>query len=212
MERSNRGALLGRTTFTALGLVLLAATVATAGTWQLARGPSEVGFTVSHLIFSQVEGRFSRFSGTVELPGDDLEAARIQAQIDAASIRTGHKDRDEHLRSDEFLAAGSFPEIRFVSREVRRTGAESYDIVGDLTIRDVTREIVLAATSMGRRETAAGARLDFMASGSLDRKEYGLRWNQIWDGSAVLGDEVEIRLKICLVEAADPEPAPPVGR
>ena len=178
------------------------ATLATASTWQVARGPSAVGFRVSHLVFSEVEGRFTRFAGSVDLPGDDLETARIEAEIDAASIRTGHQDRDQHLKSDDFLAAEAFPKIRFVSRQVRRTGAETYDIVGDLTIRDVTRQIVLAAKSMGRRETTSGARLDFEASGSVDRKAYGLRWNQIWDGSAVLGDEVEISLKICLVEDA----------
>lgn len=193
-------------------LIALVAGAASASTWQVARGPSEVGFRVSHLIFSEVEGTFSRFTGTVDLPGDDFEAARIEAEILAASIRTGHRDRDEHLRSEDFLAAESFPNIRFVSRDVRRTGDQSYDIVGDLTIRDVTREIVLAATSMGRRETTSGARLDFMATGSVDRKAYGLSWNQIWDGSAVLGDEVRIQLKICLVEAAALQPVPQGGR
>ena len=173
-----------------------------ATTWQVARGPSNVGFKVSHLVFSEVEGRFTRFAGSVDLPGDQLEAARIEAEIDASSIRTGHKDRDEHLRSDEFFAVEEFPRIRFVSREVKRTGEDSYDIVGDLTIRDVTREIVLAAKSMGRRDTPSGPRLDFEAVGALNRKEYGLRWNQIWDGQMLLGDEVEIRLQICLVEAA----------
>ena len=182
-------------------LFALCAPAASASTWQVARGPSAVGFRVSHLIFTEVEGRFTRFAGTVELPGDDLESARVEAEIQAASIRTGHKDRDEHLKSDEFLAAEEFPSLRFVSREVRRTGAESYEIVGDLTIRDVTREIVLAATSMGRRDTPSGARLDFEASGTLDRGDYGLRWNKLWDGRALLGDEIEIRLKICLVEA-----------
>ena len=185
-----------------LCLVALWASAAVAATWQVARGPSSVGFRVSHLVFSEVEGRFTRFAGSVDLSGDDLESARIEAEIEAGSIRTGHKDRDQHLRSDEFLAAEAFPKIRFVSREVKRTGADTYEILGDLTIRDVTREILLAAKSTGRRDTPSGARLDFEATGTLDRKEYGLRWNQIWDGQMLLGDEVEIRLQICLVEAA----------
>jgi polyisoprenoid-binding protein YceI len=174
---------------------------AAADTWQIARGPSAVGFTVSHLIFSEVEGRFNRFGGSVELPGEDLEAARIEAHIQAASIHTGHLDRDRHLVSEEFLDAETFPRIHFVSRAIRRTGEDRYEIVGNLTIRGVRHELVLAARSMGRRETASGPRLDFEATGSIDRGDFGLRWNKIWDGRAVLGDEVEISLKICLVES-----------
>jgi polyisoprenoid-binding protein YceI len=179
----------------------LAATSLAAASWQVARGPSAVSFEVSHLIFSEVEGRFTRFSGSVDLPGDDLEQARIQADIETASVRTGHDDRDRHLVSDEFLHAESFPRIRFISRAVSRTGADTYEIAGDLTIRDVTREIVLVAESKGRRDTKSGPRLDFLATGTLNRYDYGLRWNKIWYGNALLGEEVEIRLKICLVES-----------
>ena len=173
-----------------------------AATWQVARAPSAVSFTISHLIFSEVEGRFSRFSGSVELPGESFEEARIEADIEVASIRTGHKDRDEHLVSEDFFSADEFPRIHFASRSIRRTGEDTYEIVGDLTIRGITREIVLAANHMGRRETSAGARLDFEAIGSLDRHDYELRWNRIWDGRAVLGGDVQIRLKVCLVESA----------
>ncbi len=189
----------------AAALVLpLWAGAATASAWQVARGPSAVSFTISHLIFSEVEGRFTRFSGSVELPGESFEEARIEADIDVASIRTGHRDRDEHLVSEEFFFADRFPRIRFVSRTVRRTGEDTYEIVGDLTIRDVTREIVLAASSMGRRQTTAGARLDFEATGLLNRHDYELQWNKIWDGRAVLGEEVQITLKVCLVESEPP--------
>lgn len=183
-------------------LLLLGPGAAAATTWQVARGPSAVSFTISHLIFSEVEGRFSRFSGSVDLPGESFEKARIEADIDVASIRTGHRDRDQHLVSEDFFFADEFPRIRFVSRNVRRTGKKTYEIVGDLTIRGVTREIVLAANHMGRKETDAGARLDFVATGSLDRSAYDLRWNRIWDGRAVLGNDVQIRLKVCLVRSA----------
>jgi polyisoprenoid-binding protein YceI len=180
----------------------LSAGSARATNWQLARGPSAVGFTISHLIFSQVEGRFTRFAGTVDLQGENLEAARIEADIETASIHTGHEDRDRHLVSDEFLAADAFPRIHFVSRTINRAGPDTYDVVGDLTIRGITREIVLVAKSMGRRQTTAGARLDFHATGSIDRSDFELRWNKIWDGRALLGEEVEISLKVCLVESA----------
>ena len=199
----------------AIALCALAvhATALVGSTWKVERGPSAVGFSVSHLVFSEVDGRFTRFSGSVELPGDDFEQARIQADIQASSIRTGHRDRDTHLKSDEFLYAEAFPTIRFVSRSVVHKGGDAYEIVGDLTIRDVTHEIVLAATSMGRRDTSAGPRLDFMATGKLNRYDYGLRWNKLWDGSALLGEEVEISLKVCLVESeeAGSEPVPASG-
>lgn len=187
----------------AVALVLLSwSGAAAATTWQLARGPSAVSFTISHLIFSEVEGRFSRFSGSVDLPGESFEEARIEADIDVASIRTGHRDRDQHLVSEDFFFADEYPRIRFVSRSVRRTGRKTYEIVGDLTIRGVTREIVLAADHMGRKETDGGTRLDFVATGSLDRSAFDLRWNRIWDGRAVLGNDVQIRLKVCLVQSA----------
>ena len=213
MSSRNSGHL-NRALLVALSLCGLLAAPGRAGSWKLEQGPSAVGFTVSHLVFSEVDGRFTRFTGAVELPGDDFEQARIQADIQASSIRTDHRDRDEHLRSDEFLYAEAFPSIRFVSRSVERTAENTYRIVGDLTIRDVTREIVLAATSMGRRETARGPRLDFMATGKLNRYDYGLRWNKLWDGSALLGEEVEISLKVCLVESeeAGGESVPASGR
>lgn len=206
--------MIARTTGRVFGWPVLAAALlvlpwpgaAAATTWQLARGPSAVSFTISHLIFSEVEGRFSRFSGSVDLPGESFEEARIEADIDVASIRTGHRDRDQHLVSEDFFFADEYPRIRFVSRSVRRTGNKTYEIVGDLTIRGVSREIVLAANHMGRRQTSAGARLDFEAVGSLDRHDYNLRWNRVWDGRAVLGSEVQIRLKVCLVESAPAGP------
>ena len=211
--RSTQGRDFQRALRLAACALVLCSVPLTAGSWKVERGPSAVGFTVSHLVFSEVDGKFTRFSGAVEVPGDDFEQARIQADIQASSIRTGHRDRDEHLRSDEFLYADAFPTIRFVSRSIERTTEDTYRIIGDLTIRDVTREIVLAATSMGRRDTSSGPRLDFMATGKLNRYDYGLRWNKLWDGSALLGKEVEISLKICLVESerAGGEPGQPVS-
>jgi polyisoprenoid-binding protein YceI len=183
-------------------LTALGATVLPATSWQVAGGPSKVTFEVSHLVFSEVSGRFRSFTGSVDCPDDDFERAVIEATIAAESIYTGHEDRDRHLKSDDFLDAGRFPEIRFASRSVRRTGEESFEIIGELTIRGVTREIVLDATSMGRRETTRGARLDFHAHGTLDRRDFGLRWNKIWDGKALLGEKVEIDLNVALVEIA----------
>jgi polyisoprenoid-binding protein YceI len=194
------------TAIAGLVAVLLGAATATAGTWRLSRGPSAVNFTIRHLILSEVEGRFTRFTGSVDCPDDDFTKARIEATIDVESVYTGHEDRDRHLRSDEFFAAAKFPWIRFASRSVRRTGPDRYEIVGDLTIRGITREIVLAAKSTGRRATSAGDRLDFQATGSVNRSDYDLRWNDIWEGRALLGEKVRIELKVVLVESRQPAP------
>ena len=195
-ERDSLGRQRGAVCLVAL---LFCAAAAPAATWNLSRGPSAVNFTVRHLIFSEVAGRFTRFAGSVDCPGGDLEKARIEATIDVASIYTGHEDRDRHLVGNAFLAAAKFPRMHFASRSITRTGPDAYEIVGDLTIRGITREIVLAAKSMGRRETTLGERLDFEATGSLKRSDYDLHWNTLWDGRALIGEEVEISLKVALV-------------
>lgn len=167
--------------------------------WRLAKGPSSVEFTIGHLVFSEVEGRFGRFQGTVDCPGDDFTDAQVQVSIDVASIYTGHTDRDRELLGEDFFAADRFPEMRFESRSVVPTGPETYRLSGELTLRGVTREVDLEARSSGRFATAAGERLDFRATGSIRRSDFGITWNDTWAGRLILADEVDIRLDVALV-------------
>lgn len=197
---------------TVLALAILAlgsgSAAAAARTWRLARGPSDVSFRVGHLVFLTVEGRFRRFSGAVESPGPGFEGARIEAEVEVGSVTTGHRDRDRELRGEEFFAAASFPTIRFTSRAVERRGPRGgYRVVGDLTIRGVTREVVLAAEELERRRTARGERVRLVATGELNRLDFGMRWNDTWVGRAVLADTVEIRIEAALLA----QPPPPTS-
>jgi len=172
-----------------------------ADVWRLDRGPSSVEFTIGHLIFSEVTGRFGRFHGTVECPSEDFTDARVDVSIDVTSVYTGHSDRDRELMTEGFFAADRFPEMRFESRSVERTGPVTYRLVGDLTIRGITHEVVLKALYGGERKSARGKRRDFRATGSINRSDYGITWNDTWAGRLLLADEVEITLAIVLIEA-----------
>ncbi|MCH7667359.1 MAG: YceI family protein [Acidobacteria bacterium] len=182
------------------GLVLVPRATA-AEIWRLAPGPSSVEFTIGHLIFSKVTGRFGRFHGTVDCPGDDFTDATVEVSIDVTSIYTGHPDRDRELMSESFFAAERFPEMRFESRLVERTGPATYRMVGDLTIRGITHEVVLSAFYAGERKSAQGKRRDLQASGSISRSDFGITWNDTWAGRLLLADEVEITLAVALIEA-----------
>lgn len=202
MQRWHRGILTKAvTSLVSLAMLALFAPTAGAESWRLARGPSLVEFTIDHLIFSEVSGRFGRFEGTVNSPGDDFASAKVEVAIDVASIYTGHADRDRHLLAGDFFDVERFPEMRFESRSVEPVGPGTYHVVGDLTIRGITHDVELEALYSGERETTAGKRRDYRARGSINRSDYGLRWNDLWAGRALIGEEVEITLVIALVEA-----------
>ena len=201
MRRKIRGA---RTAGAVLGASLLVGLIlfpgaAEADVWRLARGPSSVEFVVGHLIFSEVAGRFSRFEGSVDCPEDDFADAAVKVTIDVKSIYTGHADRDRELLTEDFFEAERYPKMRFESRSVERTGPETYLLVGDLTIRDITREVEFEARYGGERRTVAGKRRDFRATVSINRSDYGLNWNDTWAGRALVSEKVEITLAIALV-------------
>lgn len=181
----------------AAGLLFLPPVLA-AEVWQLAPGPSSVEFTIGHLIFSTVTGRFGRFQGTVDFPGDDVTDARVEVAIDITSIYTGHADRDRELLGSEFFAADRFPEMRFESRSVALTGPGTYRVTGDLTLHGVTRQVDLKARSSERFTTASGERRDFRATGSIRRSDFGITWNDTWAGRLILDDRVDIQLDIAL--------------
>lgn len=202
MRRKNRCA---RTAGAVLSASLLAGLIlfprATgAEVWRLVRGPSSVEFAVSHLLFTKVTGRFSHFTASIDCPGDNFTDAKVEATIDVTSVYTGHADRDRQLLTEAFFAAERYPEMRFESRSVVRTGPETYRLVGDLTIRGVTREVALEAVYRGERRTARGRRRDLRATGSINRSDYGLSWNDTWADRALVAEKVEITLEIALVE------------
>lgn len=176
----------------------------TTNTWNIDATHSGVHFSVRHMVFAKVRGRFGAFSGTVELDDEDLTRSSVAVEIDAASIDTGVADRDQHLRSADFLDAEHFPKLRFVSRKIEKQGTSGYRATGELTIRDVTREVTLDVQYGGRAKDPWGhERAGFTATTTLERGDFGLKWNQVLEAGGVLvGERIDVELEIELVKAA----------
>ena len=172
-------------------------------TWNLDATHSTVGFSIRHMVFSKVRGRFLKLTGAIQLD-DDLAKSWVEVTIDAASIDTGTAQRDTHLRSADFFDAERFPELRFRSTRVDDLGGDRLRVTGDLTIRDVARAVVLDVEPAGRGMDPWGnERIGFVAKTSLDRKDFGLKWNQVLEAGGVLvGDRVDLELDIQAVNTA----------
>jgi polyisoprenoid-binding protein YceI len=172
-------------------------------TWNIDPAHTEVGFSVKHLMISTVRGRFGDVRGTIALEGNDVTSASVEAEIATASIDTRQDQRDAHLRSADFFEVEKYPTITFRSTVVERIAGDRYRIVGDLTIRDVTREVVLEGTDEGRgRDPWGGERLAFSATTTIDRREFGLTWNQALEtGGVLVSNEIKISVDVQAVKA-----------
>jgi polyisoprenoid-binding protein YceI len=172
--------------------------------WNLDAAHSSINFSIRHMVVSKVRGHFGKFAGTVDLDEGDLTRSSVEATIDAASIDTGTPQRDTHLRSPDFFDLEKYPELRFRSTRVEKVGDDRYRVVGELTIRDVTREVALDVEYAGRGTDPWGnQRIAFAAKTAIDRKDFGLKWNQALEAGGVLvGDRVEIELDVQVVKAA----------
>lgn len=175
----------------------------TATTWKLDPSHSAVEFSVKHLMFTTVKGRFDDLEGTIVANDDSPEHASVDVTIKAASIDTRTEQRDAHLRSADFLDADKFPLITFKSTRIEGVKG-AFTIVGDLGIRDITRPITLAVTyEGGGKDPWGGERIGFSASGKIDRRDFGLVWNQALEaGGVVVGNDVKIEIEAQLVKQA----------
>ena len=167
-------------------------------TWQIDSAHSGIHFAVRHLVIAKVRGQFSRWSGALEVPDGDFRRAQVTATIDASSIDTGVDERDKHLRSADFFDVETYPEIIFTSRRVEPVGGDRLTLVGDLTLHGVTREVTLDVESSGIAKDPWGSvRAGFTAKTAVDRKEFGLTWNQALEtGGVMVGDKVEIEIEV----------------
>jgi polyisoprenoid-binding protein YceI len=172
-------------------------------TWQIDTAHSGIGFSVRHLIISKVRGRFTKWSGTLEIDDDNPQQSRVAVRIDAASVDTNEPQRDAHLRSADFLDTEHFPEMTFVSTRVELLGDEELRIAGDLTIRGVTQPVVLAVEQGGEIKDPWGHdRRGFSGRTTIDRKAFNVSFNQVLDtGGLALGEKVEITLELEAVKA-----------
>lgn len=176
----------------------------TKSSWSIDSTHSGINFSIRHMVVSKVRGRFAKYSGVLNLDEADLTQSVVEATIDAASIDTGTAQRDDHLRSADFFDVAKYPELRFQSTRLERVAEDRYRVVGQLTIRDTTREVALDVEYGGRAKDPWGnERVGFIAKTSIDRKDFDLGWNQVLEAGGVLvGDRVDIELEVQAVKAA----------
>ena len=167
-------------------------------TWNIDTIHSTVGFAVRHMLVSKVRGRFNRWSGRLRFDAPDCPAASVSVQIDAGSIDTNDPQRDAHLRSADFLDVERFPWISFRSTRVQAASAGGLLLVGDLTLRGVTREVLLEVEYGGRmRDPDGNERAGFTAHTTINRRAFGVTFNQVLDsGGLALGDKLELVIEI----------------
>ncbi|ADO75524.1 YceI family protein [Stigmatella aurantiaca] len=178
-------------------------------TWNIDPTHSGVHFTVRHMVISKVRGNFRKFTGTVSLDEQSLGTSSVTAVIETASIDTGVEQRDNHLRSPDFFDAAKFPTITFQSTKVEKGSGDGFRVTGKLTIRDITRDVVLEAEQLGvGKDPWGNTKAAFEAKTSIDRKDFGLTWNQALEAGGVLvGEKIEIGLEIQAVKAQAAEKA-----
>ncbi|WP_203248177.1 YceI family protein [Sporosarcina beigongshangi] len=165
--------------------------------WTVDASHTSVGFTVKHMMVSKVKGSFGVVEGTLEGNPEDLTGAKIDFKIDASSINTNSEDRDNHLRSGDFFDTETYPSITFVSTDIVKKGG-SYDVTGDMTIKDVTKKITFEVEYEGTGKNPWGIDVAaFEVEGKISRKEFGLTWNQALEAGGVLvGDDIKISIDL----------------
>jgi polyisoprenoid-binding protein YceI len=172
-----------------------AAATSQAGKYNIDVMHSKVGFEIPHLVISSVEGKFTKYEGEIEL-GEKFTDSKVTAKIDTASIDTSVADRDTHLKSADFFDVAKYPSITFTSKKVTGT-KDKFKVVGDLTIKDKTKEVTLEGKFLGLVKDAYGNdKAAFSASTKVNRQEFGLKWGKMVEAGPVVGDEVTITLKV----------------
>lgn len=166
-----------------------------AGTWAVDKPHTNVKFSVAHLVISDVDGNFKSFDGTMESSKPDFSDAKITFTADVNSINTDNEMRDNHLKSDDFFNAAKFPQIKFVSTSFTPQGDNKYKLVGNLTIRDVTKTVTFDVKYGGTVVAMGGTHAGFKATATIDRFDYNLKWSKSTEaGGLVAGKDVEITI------------------
>jgi polyisoprenoid-binding protein YceI len=175
---------------------------AVATTWAIDSAHSNVEFSVKHMMISTVKGMFQHVEGTAQWDGKHFDTAKVEARIDSSAVTTFNEMRDNHLRTNDFFNAEQWPDMTFTSTRIESKGDENFKIHGDLTIRDVTKPVVLDADFEGLMEKDAFGkrRAAFTATTEINRREFGVNWNgTIEAGGVVVGDKVKVTLNIAAV-------------
>ena len=176
----------------------------TATKWALDPMHSEVQFKIKHLVISTVTGSFKTFQGSAQSEGDDFENAKIEFTLDVDSVDTNQEQRDAHLKAEDFFNAAQYPQIKFQSTSFTKTGGSDYKLVGDLTVKDITKPVTLDVEYGGTAVDFYGnTKAGFEVTGKINRKDYGLSWGGITEaGAIVLGDDVKLFINVQFAKQA----------
>ena len=174
------------------------------GTYTLDPAHTRIGFVARHAMVTKVRGAFNEFTGTAVLDGANPANSRVEVTIEAASIDTRNAQRDEHLRSNDFLAMQEYPKITFASTGVRQAGETTFEVTGDLTIKGVTNEITIPFEFEGAAKDPFGnERVGFEGSVTINRRDYGVTWNAALEGGGVLvSDKIVLEFEISAIKTA----------
>jgi polyisoprenoid-binding protein YceI len=186
-----------RKTLLAAALIATSAVAVRADVYMIDKGHSEVSFQVRHLV-TQVRGGFNDYEGTINLDPANLEKSSVDFRIKAASIDTNLPDRDKHLKSEDFFYTEKYPDITFKSKSIKKTGKDTYDVAGTLTMRGVAKEVTLPVTFLGTvKDPWGNEKAGFSTDLTINRKDYGINWNAALDnGGVVLSDDVKISINL----------------
>ena len=182
-----------------VGLALLSPLTVLASTWEIDPNHTTMQFKVRHLMISNVKGGFDKFRGMLSLDDKDITKSKVEVVIETASVNTNIKKRDDDLRSPNFFDAAQFPTMTFTSTKVEKAGENGLKIIGKLTIKGITRPVVLVVDSLTPevKDPWGGIRRGASAATAIKRHDFGLTWNKTMDnGGAVVGEDVAIQLEV----------------
>jgi polyisoprenoid-binding protein YceI len=186
-----------RTTSVLIAMLVATAFVSAQTNWKLDNAHSSITFTIRHMVISEVTGSFKDFTVALKSSKDDFSDAEVQSTIKVGSLSTDNAMRDGHLKSDDFFNADKFPEINFKSTSFEKLGENKYKITGDLTIRDVTKNVTFDATLNGTLKTERGVLSAWKATTTINRFDYNLKWNKTLEtGGLMVGQDVIITLNL----------------
>ena len=180
-------------------LLLAAASFSFAQTnWSIDKSHSKIGFSVTHLVITEVEGKFKNFEAKITTANENFDGASIEFTADVNSIDTYNEKRDQHLMSDDFFNAEKFPKLIFKSKSFKKVDDKNYKLVGDLTIRDITKEVTLDAKYGGTITDPWGnTKAGFKINGDINRFDYGLKWDAaIETGGLVVSKDVKLIINL----------------
>lgn len=178
--------------------------------WDIDPAHTSAQFAVRHLMVSTVRGEFGKVGGTVNLDEQDPTKSSLEATIDTASLNTRVEKRDQHLKSPDFLDVAKYPAMTFKSKKIEKVNDTKFKVTGDLTLRGVTKEVVLdvEGSTKASKDPSGNLRIGGVATTKINRQDFGVQWNKALEtGGVVVGDEVAITIDVELTKKAEPTAA-----